>query len=130
MNNRTKSFFRFRDFPVYIKAREFRKKWRIIIKDKFPKDEKFKLGGQFDRALDSVMLNIAEGSERYSDKDFSRFLNNSIGSAAECVSCIDCSFDDGYISKDEREQGLEEAEEIVRQPKAFSSKVRREDNKK
>lgn len=62
------------------------------------------------------MLNIAEGAERYSD-------------VMECVSCLDCAVDDGYISQQEHNEGLTEAEEIVRQLKALSSKVRK-DNKK
>lgn len=40
------------------------------------------------------------------------------------MSCFDCALDDSYIDKDEHESGLVEAEEIVRQLKAFAGKVR------
>lgn len=118
------NFFRFRDFPVYKLARQFRKKWRAVIKEKFPKEEQFILGSQFARALDSILLNIAEGADRYSDKDFSHFLNNAITSANECVACMDGALDDAYITSVEHNDGLKEAEEILRQLKAFSSKLR------
>lgn len=119
-------FFRFREFPVYKLGRKFRSKWKAIIKEKFPNTERFALSGQFTRALDSIILNISEGSDRYSDKDFSRFLNNAVTSVNECVACMDCALDDGYIEENEHASGLSEAEEIIRQLKAFSSKVRKE----
>lgn len=126
----TNEFFRFRKFPVYKKAREFRKKWKKIIKEKFPKEEIYALSSQFGRALDSIVLNIAEGADRYSDKDFSRFLNNSITSVAECAACIDCAYDDEYISEREYNDGLKEAEGITRQLKALSGKVRADSRKR
>lgn len=118
------SFFRFRRFPVYQATREFRKKWKRITKEKFPKEENFGLRGQFWRALDSIILNIAEGADRYSDKDFSRFLNNAITSVNECVSCLDCALDDGYITSKECDEGIRDAEGLIRQLKSFAAKVR------
>lgn len=119
------TFFRFRQFPVYQAAREFRKKWKRISKEKFPAEEKFGLRGQFWRALDSIVLNIAEGADRYSDKDFSRFLNNSVTSVNECVSCLDCALDDGYITSSEHKESIKEAEDLIRQLKSFAAKVRK-----
>jgi four helix bundle protein len=49
----------------------------------FPSDEKYGLTSQIRRASVSVPSNIAEGSSRSSDKDFSRFLSISLGSAFE-----------------------------------------------
>lgn len=119
------SFFRFRKFPVYQAARSFRKKWKQLSKEKFPKEEKFGLKGQFWRALDSIILNIAEGADRYSDKDFSRFLNNAITSVNECVGCLDCALDDGYITSREYKEGVKEAEGLIRQLKSFAAQVRK-----
>lgn len=123
-------FFRFREFPVYKLARSYRKKWKSIIKQKFPSEEKYALSNQFIRAMDSNILNIAEGADRYSDTDFSRFLNNAITSVNECVACTDCALDDKYITESEHKEGLTEAQEIVRQLKAFSGKVRRDGSKR
>jgi S23 ribosomal protein. len=118
--------FRFRQFPVYNDARQFRKELKDFSKKKFPKEEQFVLTSQLWRALDSILLNIAEGSDRYSDIDFGRFLNNSLTSLNEVVACLDCALDDGYITNDEHQYFFNKAENLARQLKAFSSKVRKE----
>ncbi|MCG2713052.1 MAG: four helix bundle protein [Candidatus Omnitrophica bacterium] len=116
--------FRFRKFPVYIEAREFRKQLKNFTRDKFPKEEMYCLTSQLWRALDSILLNIAEGSDRYSDIDFSRFLNNSLTSVNEVTACLDCALDDGYVDKKTHETYLLKAENLAKQLKAFSSSVR------
>jgi four helix bundle protein len=116
--------FRFRKFPVYIDAKQFRKKIKDLSKS-FPRDEQYNLTSQLNRAVDSILLNIAEGSDRYSDVDFSRFLNNALTSVNEVVACLDCALDDDYINEADYKQCLMSAEILVRQLKAFSSKVRR-----
>ena len=129
-NGRTKkrknSLFRFREFPVYKEARELRKGLKSLAKEKFPKEEKFGLSSQLFRALDSVLLNIAEGSERYSDIDFSRFLNMSLTSVNEVMACLDVAFDDTYISEEEYCYYTKKIGNIYKQLKAFSSKVRKD----
>ena len=118
--------FRFREFPVYKDARQFRKDLKELSKNKFPKEEQYNLTSQLWRALDSVLLNIAEGSDRYSDIDFSRFLNNSLTSVNEAVACLDCALDDGYIVQEEHSKYLLRAENLIKQLKAFMSKVRKD----
>lgn len=121
--------FRFREFPVYNDARQFRRELKELSRKEFPKEEQYNLISQLWRALDSILLNIAEGSERYSDMDFSRFLNNSSGSTNEVVACLDCAWDDKYIDEATHKNYLIKAENLIRQLKAFSSKVRK-DNKR
>ncbi len=48
-----------------------------------PVDEKFGLKSQINRCSISICSNIAEGSGRGTNKDFSRFLDISIGSSYE-----------------------------------------------
>ncbi len=60
--------FRFRDFPVYKKSKEFRKLVKNLLK-KLPATERFVLIDQINRAALSVCLNIAEGSNRATDKE-------------------------------------------------------------
>ena len=48
-----------------------------------PKDEKYGLRTQLQRAAVSIPSNIAEGWSRNSEIDFKRFLENAIGSAYE-----------------------------------------------
>lgn len=49
----------------------------------FPKDELYGLSSQLRRTAVSIPSNIAEGSGRGSNKDFSHFLSISLGSAFE-----------------------------------------------
>lgn len=120
------NIFRFRDFPVYKDTQKFRKELKEFSSKKFPKEEQFCLTSQLWRALDSILLNIAEGSDRLTDRDFSRFLNTSLTSVNEVVACLDCALDDDYITKDEYDKYLVEAENLYKQLKAFASKVRKD----
>jgi four helix bundle protein len=54
----------------------------------FPKEERFGLVSQINRAAVSIAANIAEGTSRKSKKEFSHFLDISIGSAFELETYI------------------------------------------
>src|SRR3989339_1651320 len=120
------TFFRFREFPVYKESRQFRQQVKQLSKDNFPKEENYILRQQLWRALDSILLNIAEGSDKHSDIDFSRFLNTAVGSVDEAVACLDGAFDDGYITEEDYKNYSNHAEKIIRQLKAFLAKVRKD----
>jgi|SRR5690606_464364 len=75
--------FRFRQFPIYKDSLEFRKGIKTITKKKFPKEEQFCLISQIWRALDSIILNVAERSDRSTDKDFAHYLNTAYLAEAE-----------------------------------------------
>lgn len=117
--------FRFREFPVYKDALIFISSVKSYTKKKFPKEERFGLTSQLWRALNSIVLNIAEGTDRYSKKDFSRFLNNALGSLNEVVACLDLALQDSYITESRHIKYLEMADNLYRQLKAFSSSVRK-----
>lgn len=89
--------FRFRNFRVYAEARNFIRALKKTAWTKFPKTERFGLLSQLCRASDSVVLNIAEGCERGTDKDFAHFLSMSNASLNEVVACLDIAQDEGYI---------------------------------
>lgn len=111
--------FRFRNFLVYNDARAFNKELKNFIKKKFPKEEQYSLISQTWRALDSIILNIAEGTDRGTDKDFAHFLNNSHTSLNEVVACLDIAFDADYIDEKERLYYLEKAQSLANQLTAF-----------
>jgi four helix bundle protein len=71
-------------------------------------------------------LNIAEGSNKLSDIDFSRYLNNSETSLEEVVCCLDLILDDGYIKVDEFTEYLKEGETLGAQLIALGKKVRKD----
>jgi four helix bundle protein len=58
------------------------------LSKKFPADERFSLISQINRAADSICLNIAEGSQGSTDKQFSNFSGTAIRSGIEVVSCL------------------------------------------
>ena len=49
----------------------------------FPKEEKFGISLQVTKSAVSIPSNIAEGSSRTSEKDYSRFIEISLGSSFE-----------------------------------------------
>ena len=114
--------FRFREFRVYKDARLFNLELRNLSKQ-FPKEELFSLTSQLRRALISIILNIAEGSDRGTDKDFAHFLNNAHTSLNEVVACLDIAFDHGFISQQERSTYLYKASDLADQLTAFRKKL-------
>jgi four helix bundle protein len=65
---------------------------------RFPKEERFALVDQINRAAVSIALNIAEGSDKKSDKEFIKFLRISLGSLEEVVTALYIALDLKYIS--------------------------------
>ena len=61
--------FRFKKFRVYEESKKFCKFYREIIEGKIRRKDKG-LASQIDRALNSIVLNIAEGSADNSDVEF------------------------------------------------------------
>lgn len=59
------------------------------IADLLPKSEEYNLKAQIKRAVVSVALNIAEGKNRQSAKDFAHFLNISVASLGEVQACLE-----------------------------------------
>ena len=71
------------------------------VSGKFPKEERYELTAQLNRAALSVPLNIVEGCGRYTDKDFAHFLDNSLGSVNETDYCCYAAVEFGYITIDD-----------------------------
>jgi four helix bundle protein len=80
----------------------------------FPKDERFELTSQLRRAVTSICLNIAEGSKRSTQRDYSRFLNIAEGSTAEVENLLMLSRDLHFASADALEPLISEADGIAR----------------
>ena len=115
--------FRFRKFQVYQDSLEFRKYIRLVILQFFPNNQRFILIDQLERASNSIILNIAEGSAKNSDKSFANFLSISVGSLHECVACLDIAFNDKFIPEKVHQEALLKAVEISNQLTAFRKRV-------
>lgn len=69
---------------------------------------------QIQRAVVSISNNIAEGYNRSSDADFSRFLYISMGSCSELISMIHLAQRLNYIDNTQKVSLLEKAEEVAK----------------
>lgn len=79
--------FKFESLQVGQKALDLGEDVNQLTKS-FPKDELYVLASQIKRAADSVVLNIAEGCTGQSNAVFKVFLNYSLRSGIEVVSCL------------------------------------------
>ena len=96
----------------------------VKITKKFPR-EYWEIADQMRRSSLSVCLNIAEGAGKESDKDFNRYLNNSLGSINETAAGIDISYQESLINLKAKDLLLKEAKEIANQLGGFSKKLKR-----
>ena len=94
------------------------------ITAKFPDSEKFGLTNQLRRASVSVPSNIAEGSSRKSNKDFSRFLEIAIGSMYEMQTQLLIALDLEYIKEQEQQKLNENLETILKMTSKFKSTLK------
>jgi four helix bundle protein len=79
--------FKFEKLIIWQKAMEFGENINRLAFE-FPKEEIYNLSSQIRRAVDSVALNISEGSIGQSNPENTKFINYSIRSLAEVVTCL------------------------------------------
>lgn len=80
--------FEFQKWSVYQEAIVLTKDARVLCR-KIPRDGNRSLIDQLRRASQSVALNIAEGSSRFTRADKIQFLRVARGSVFECVAILD-----------------------------------------
>ncbi len=102
--------FGFEKLLVYQKAREF----NLEIRKKVLSNEKLDRVSrdQLRRAAMSIMLNIGEGTSRFSNADERNFYVIARGSVFECVSILDLLGAEKTISADQQKYFYSNAEEI------------------
>ena len=104
--------FRFENLEVWKLTRKFVVKvYRIT--QLFPPEERYGLTNQIRRAVVSIILNIAEGSDRKSDLDFRRFLKASLTSAEEVVTGFYIALDLKYVNQADFDEIYSDANLIV-----------------
>ena len=70
---------------------------------KLPGDERYGMTSQMRRAVNSMPSNIAEGSGKRTDKDFSNYIDISLGSSNELISDLIVCVKLEFISQEESE---------------------------
>ena len=109
---------KFKEFKVYKDSKSL----VVLIfrlTRKFPK-EFYYLVDQMNRCCLSIVLNIAEGSAKKSNKDFNRYIQNSLGSTSELSAALEIAGDFGLINQTELKEAENLLNEVVKQLGGFS----------
>jgi four helix bundle protein len=103
----TSSIRNFRDLEVWQLGKKIVLRVYQITKA-FPREERYGLTAQMRRAAVSIPSNIAEGFNRYNNKEYRQFLYIALGSCAELETQMELACDLGYLDATERDQLLEQ----------------------
>jgi len=115
--------FRFLEWQVYKESKVLFTFIHDLVK-KLPKEYRFELGSQILRSASSVVLNIAEGSGKESEKELNRFIEMSLGSLYETLANLDILHTENFISREEFVRGQEKITSICKQLGGFKKKLR------
>lgn len=115
--------FRFESLKIWHMARAYAMKvYKVTVK--FPRKEDYGLTSQLNRAVNSISLNIAEGSGKRSNKSFDYHLDIAVGSTFEVVAGSFLALDQGYISAAEQQELYDEGEQLAKSINAFRKTLR------
>ena len=113
----------FEELPMWEDARKFTNKIYNLTK-KFPSREVYSLNLQITRAAVSIMSNIAEGFDRFSSREFIRFLIIARGSISEVQNDLYIALDLKYISQNEFQLAYDDAKKLGKQINGFIKYLR------
>ncbi len=108
----------FRELTVWQDAKDLAVEiYRITEQGDFKKD--FSLKDQIRRAAVSIASNIAEGDERFTNKEAIRFLYIANGSVAEVITQVVIAHEIGYIKDDVLNKLMERLEKLSKMIKSL-----------
>ena len=93
------------------------------MSERFPKSEMYNLTSQIRRAVDSIALNIAEGSILQSGKENRKFLGYAIRSIAEVVTCLHKAKRRKFISLEEFDKNYSSSFNLMNMVIAYRGKI-------
>jgi four helix bundle protein len=93
------------------------------LSEHFPKSEIYNLTSQIRRAVDSIALNISEGSIGQSSLEQKSFIGLAVRSLAEVVTCLHKAIRRNYISDDEFKEHYDFAYNLMNMMIAFKKKI-------
>jgi four helix bundle protein len=115
--------FKFEKLIIWQRAMDFGETITTMANE-FPKCELNNLSSQIRRAVDSIALNIAEGSICQSNAENKKFIGYTIRSLAEVVTCLYKAKKRKYISEHEFLMQYEFAFNLMNMIVAFKGKIR------
>ncbi|MBK7426926.1 MAG: four helix bundle protein [Saprospiraceae bacterium] len=110
---------KFEDIIAWQKAQEL----AVNVYATFSKLKDFGFKDQICRAAVSISNNIAEGFDRSSNADFSRFLYIAIASCSEVKSMLHLALKLNYIQTEQKTLLLEQAEEVSKIIRGFIKSI-------
>jgi four helix bundle protein len=93
------NIYSFEKLEVYQLARKFKIEIKLMSQ-LFPKEERFDLTSQINRASASISANLAEGSGRSSNFDQAHFTNMSFSTGLETIDHLNTALDMQYINEE------------------------------
>ena len=114
--------FKFEKLVIWQKAMDYGESINKIAFN-FPKEEIYNLSSQIRRAVDSIALNISEGSIGQSNPEFKKFVGYAIRSLAEVVTCLYKAKNRNYITESEFKAQYEFAFNLMNMMIAFKDKI-------
>jgi four helix bundle protein len=115
--------FRFLEWKVYQDTKDLFSSLLKVVK-KLPKEYRFELGSQIIRSGLSIILNIAEGSGKSTDKELNHYFNIALGSLNETLAALDVLKDNSFVSEKEFSKIFKKIEEISNQLGGFKKVIK------
>lgn len=115
--------FKFENLLIWQKAMDFGEEIHFHSKS-FPKDETYNLTSQIRRAVDSIALNIAEGSIGQSNAELKKFIGYAVRSLAEVVTCLHKANRRKYLNCEKFDELYQSAFHLMNMMIGFRNKIK------
>ena len=115
--------FKFENLIIWQKAMELGEDINKLA-HKFPKEEIYNLSSQIRKAVDSIALNISEGSIGQSNPEFKKFIGYSIRSLAEVVTYLYKAKNRNYTSEQEFNKYYNDSFNLMNMMIAFRKNIK------
>jgi four helix bundle protein len=115
--------FKFEKLIIWQLAMDFGEEINTIA-NSFPQTECYNLSSQILRSVDSIALNISEGSVEQTIPEFKRFLNYSIRSIAEVVTCLHKAKRRNCINQEQFDYLYAKSFELMNRTLAFKTQLK------
>jgi four helix bundle protein len=115
--------FKFEKLIIWQLAMDFGEEINTVT-NSFPQAELYNLSSQILRAVDSIALNISEGSDDQTIPEFKRFLNYSIRLIAEVVTCLHKAKRRKYITQEQSDFLYAKLFELMNRTLAFKTQLK------